>query len=153
MALFFFAGILNAAGHSNYDEENNSKLREIKIVHSVDHKCEQCNNHKFYHNLAKDAASTISNGLYYAGSALLAGGTAKSLYENKDMLLEASSYAASIMMMSLNVADYLIRYATVSDNAQLILGAGATCLAVDYLFDTCVNKYLVRKSPGHMKEE
>ena len=67
VALFFFAGFINAAEPCNYDEENNCNLREIKIVHSVDHECDQCNNHRFYRNLAKDAASTLSNGLHYAG--------------------------------------------------------------------------------------
>ncbi len=110
---------------------------------------------RFYKSLAMDVSSKLSTGLFYAGTAFMAGSAIDYLYTNADLLADVFSIGTSIMVNSLIMANYLISSSSIPEYAKLMIPAGLSCFAFKYLIDTKVLRYFGESGvePGNEKEE
>ena len=91
---------------------------------------------KFYKAIARDVSSKLSTGLFYLGTALIAGSAFDYAYINADLLANVLSVGAVLMVNSLHVANYLISFSYIPEYAKLMVPAGLSCFALKYLIDT-----------------
>lgn len=97
---------------------------------------------RFYKSLAMDVSSKLSTGLFYLGAGFIAGSAIDYAYTNADLLAAFFSVGAELMVNSLFTAEYLISASSIPEYAKLMVPAGLSCLALNYLIDKKVLAYL-----------
>ncbi len=109
---------------------------------------------QFYNALARDVSSKLSTGLFYLGTAFVAGSAIDYVHTNADLLTDVFSMGVGVVLSSLIAADYVISATSITEHAKLMIPAGILCFGFRYLIDTKVLEYLGESdSEGNEKKE
>ncbi len=109
------------SSHPLNDEDRDSQKRMVS---------------KFYKAIARDVLSKLSTGLFYLGTALIAGSAFDYACINADLLAGVFSVGVGMMANSLIMTNYLISLSYIPEYAKLVIPAGVSCFALKYLIDT-----------------